>query len=129
MIYNNENIEIGFVKAIYNDCINIKSIDNKKEIILNFNKNNYDFNSINIGQTIDFKKYLCSDTTLKINKTSYLFDLTKDKIFITKIDDNKFKLFVDITNPDIIFIYNPVENEIFKNLKIDIEISICDERL
>jgi len=123
MIYNDEFIKIGFVEAIYNDCIDIKSMDNKKEIILNFNKNNYDFNSLNIGQTIDLKKYLCSDTTLKINETSYLFYLTKEKVFLSKIDDNKFKLFVNITNPDIIYVYNPVENELFKDLKIDVEIS------
>ena len=30
MIYNDENIKIGVVEAIYNDCIDIKSIDNKK---------------------------------------------------------------------------------------------------
>lgn len=123
MIYNGENIKIGLVEAIYNDCIDIKSIDNKKEIILNFNKNNYDFNSLSIGQAIDLKKYLCSDTTFKINQTSYLFYLPKASVFITKIDDNKFKLLVNITNPDIIYVYNPVENELFKDLKIDIEIS------
>ena len=122
-IYNDENIEIGLVEAIYNDCIDIKSIDNKKEIILIFNKNNSDFNSLNIGQTIDLKKYLCSDTTLKINETSYLFYLTKANVFITEIDDNKFNLFVSVTNPDIIYIYNPIENELFKDLKMDIEIS------
>ena len=123
MIYNDEKIKIGLVEAIYNDCIDIKSIDNNKEIVLNFNKNNYDFNSLNIGQTIDLKKYLCSDTTFKINHTSYLFYLPKASVFITKIDDNKFKLLVNITNPDIIYVYNPVENELFKDLKIDIEIS------
>jgi len=60
---------------------------------------------------------------LKINETSYLFYLTKANVFITEIDDNKFNLFVSVTNPDIIYIYNPIENELFKDLKMDIEIS------
>ena len=123
MIYNDDSIEIGLVEAIYDDWICIKSVDNKKEIIFNFNKENYNFNHMDIGQTIDLKKYLNWDIGLKINKTSYLFDLSKDKVFLTKIDDNKFIFNVNIVNPNIIYIYNPIENETFKNLKINIEIS------
>lgn len=128
MIYNDESIEIGLVEAIYGDWISIKSTDNKKEIVFNFNKKKFNFNDIDIGKTLDLKKYLNWDVGLKINETTYLFDLSKDKVILTKIDDNKFILNVDVVNPDMIYIYNPIENKTFKNLKINIEIFFVKNR-
>ena len=122
MIYNDENIEIGFFEANYDYWIKIVSADLNKEIIFGFNSNKYDFNNLEINQTINLIDYLYWDTTLKTEETYYLFDITKDKVLLTKIDNNKFRLEVDIENPDMI--YSPLgENATFKNIKINIVFS------
>jgi len=122
MVYNNEYLEIGKIEAHYNYCIKISSIDGNVTLYLGFNTENYNFKEMPINEKMDIIKYLYWDTTLKTEETYYLFDLDKDKVYLTRLDDNKFRIEVDIENPDMI--YCPLgKNEKFDNLKIDSEFS------
>ena len=76
------------------------------------------------NEKIDLIKHIFWDITLKTNDTYYLFDITKDKVYLTRLEDNKFRLEVNIDNPDMI--YCP-KNESFKNLTIDVEFSFVYE--
>ena len=121
MTFNDENIDIN-VEANYNDYIKIFSKDGKKEIYFNFNQKQLDLKNMTINEKLDIVKYLNWDTSIQTEKTYYLFDLSKDKIYLTKIDENKYMLDVDIENPDMI--YCPLgSNESFKKLKINAELS------
>lgn len=129
MIYNNQCIGLGKIVAYFNDYIQITSKDGKKEIYLNFNRENYNFRDMKSNQKLDLIKYLHWDTTLKTEETFYLFDITKDKIYLTKLGDNKYRIEIDIENPSMI--YCPLgENKTFYNLKVDAEFSfIYDVKL
>ena len=122
MIYNDENIEMGKIEVNYGYWITIKSKDNKKELVLNFKPNVCDFKDMNINQSIDLINYLHWDTTLKTDEIYYLFDLSKEKVVLTKLEYNVYKLDINIENPDMI--YSPLgENATFKNLIINVEFS------
>lgn len=120
MVYNNEYLEIGKIEAHYNYLIEISSLNGNVTLYLGFNTENYNFKEMPINEKMDIIKYLYWDTTLKTEETYYLFDLYKDKVYLTRLDDNKFRIEVDIENPDMI--YCPLgENEKFDNLKIEAE--------
>ena len=66
------------------------------------------------------------DVSLVTPETYYLFDLSKDKVNLTRLDDNLFNLDVMIEKPNII--YCPLgENESFKNLIINTNFVFVDE--
>jgi len=120
MQYNEENIEIRSVLIILNQYIQIISKDEKKNLYLNFNRNKFDIDKTELYKTIDLQYYLYWDNSFETEKTYYLFDSSKDKIFLTKLSADKYRIEVDIENPDIIFC--PLEeHESFTKLKIDTE--------
>lgn len=131
MIYNDLTIEIDKIEAFYiikknyyDTYISIKTIDNKS-ILFTF-KDNFNPHDMIINEKIDLVKYIYWDITLKTNDTFYLFDITKDKVFLTRLDDNKYRLEVSIKNPDMI--YCPLgDNESFNNLSIDVTLSFTYE--
>lgn len=131
MIYNDLTIEIDKIEAFYiikknyyDTYISIKTIDNKS-ILFTF-KDNFNPHNMIINEKIDLVKYIYWDITLKTNDTFYLFDITKDKVFLTRLDDNKYRLEVSIKNPDMI--YCPLgDNESFNNLSIDVTLSFTYE--
>ena len=131
MIYNDLTIEIDKIEAFYiikknyyDTYISIKTIDNKS-ILFTF-KDNFNPHDMIINEKIDLVKYIYWDITLKTNDTFYLFDITKDKVFLTRLDDNKYRLKVSIKNPDMI--YCPLgDNESFNNLSIDVTLSFTYE--
>ena len=116
MIFNDKNFGIGNIEAGYNYWIKITSKDEKKRIFFCFS-HKFDFNDLELNKKIDLDKYIYEDLTLTIDDTYYLFFLEKDTVFLTKIDNNKFRLEVDINKPNII--YTPSSDNSFKSLKID----------
>ena len=124
MIFNYKNINDYTVEANYGYFIEITLNDKNIKIILNFNNNKYDFNNMNINEKIDLFKYLHSDASLIIDGISYIFDLADNKVLLTKIDDNKFKLEINIDKSDVMITYpREVKNIEFDSVKIDTEIS------
>ena len=122
MIYNGENLKTGEIEANYGYLISIKAKDRKLELILGFQPKVCNFRDMSIGKSIDLIDYLYWDTTLVVDESYYLFDITKDKVILTKLEDNKFKIDVNIENPDMI--YSPLgEDATFKSLIIDDEFS------
>lgn len=121
MIFNNETLEIKKITAQINDYIEIISEDNKITFNLSFNREEFDVNDLKLNIKTSIIKYLYWDVTIETKETYYLFDLTKDKVYLTKLDDNKYK--IDIENPDII--YCPL-NKSFDNLKITSEFSFIE---
>ena len=130
MIFNDHSIEIDKVEAFYiirkhsfDTYIKVIAKDNTS-ISFTFNKNDFSPKNFKINEKIDLIKHIFWDITLKTNDTYYLFDISKDKVYLTRLEDNKFRLEVKIENPDMI--YCP-KNESFKNLTIDVEFSFVYE--
>ncbi len=127
MIYNDETIDINNVEAFYivrknsrDTYIKISAKDNS--ITFTISDNDFDPRKLEMNKEIDLVKHIYWDVTLKTKDTYYLFDLTKDRVELTRLEDNKFNIKVDIKNPDMI--YSPNEdNPSFKNLIIDTNFS------
>ena len=132
MLYNNEQKEIKEVEALFiirknsrDTSIKISSTDNTS-IIFTISDNDFDPRNLEVNKKIDFIKHIYWDVTLKTKDTYYLFDLTKEIVELTRLDDNKYNLKVQIEKPDII--YTPAEDK-FHNLQIDTDFSfIYDEK-
>ena len=128
MIYNNEKNDILNVEALSivrkNLCDTYIKVISSNGIIIVFTINDRDFDPRNmeLNKTIDLIKNIYWDITLKTKETYYIFDISKDIVKLTRLDDNLYKLEVYIDNPDII--YSPLnENGNFKNLIINIDFS------
>ena len=119
MIFNGEDIGIGNVEATYLIDMVIPSKDNLVKLFLGFNPNKYEFKEMPLNERIQIIEYLYWDVSLSVNGVSILFDISKDKVFVTRLEDNRFRIEIDVENPDIIYCYEG--NESFTNLKIDTE--------
>ena len=124
MIFNGEDIGIGNVEATYLIDMVIPSKDNLVKLFLGFNPKKYEFKEMPLNERIDVVEYLYWDVSLSVNGVSILFDISKDKVFVTRLEDNRFRIEIDVENPDIIYCYEG--NESFTNLKIDTEFSFMD---
>ena len=132
MIFNDEEIELEKVEARYiirknsrSTYIEIHSKDGNS-IVFSFKRGEFDPKLLDKNKVIDLRKYIYWDVTLVTSETYYLFDLTKDKIDLIRLDDNIFNIKVNIENPDMIF--SPLhENATFKNLIIDTNFSFLYE--
>ena len=127
MIINNEDIGTPIVKAFnivrknsFDKYIEISKDD--KRIAFYFKDKDFDHQSLEKNIKTKLNDLVYWDVTLKTKDTYYLFDLTKEKVFITRLDDNLYNLEVDIKNPDMI--YCPLgEKETFNNLYLNINFS------
>ena len=115
MIFN--NVEMNIKEVIANQYFIEINSDNLS-IILGFNQEKLDLKRLNINETIDLNKYIYWDVSIKYKDDNLLFDISKDIVKLTRIEDNKYKLFIDINNPDMI-----IPKPSFDNLKIDTTIS------
>lgn len=128
MIYNDEKIDIAKVNAVY--IIRQNSRDTYIEIIskdekrITFSFNTIEFNPKKLEKNKKFNliEYIYWDVKLITNDTYYLFDLSKEKIYLTRLDDNLFKIEVHIENPDMIH-SSDHESPTFNNLLIDTSFS------
>ena len=128
MIFNDENINIEKAEACYiirkhskDTYIKLYSED-EKSIVFSFCDNEFDPRNLEMNKKTDINKLIYWDISLKTKDTYYLFDISKDKVELTRIDDNLFELEVDVENPNMI--YSPInENATFKNLIIKTNIS------
>ena len=121
MIYNDEKIEIKNVIA-NNEFIEI-IFDEDKSIVFNFNNKKFNLNDLEKNIEIDLIKKIYWDIELVTKETYYLFDITKEKVSLTKLNDNLFNLEVIIKNPNMI--YSPIgKGATFKNFLINVHFKI-----
>lgn len=124
MFYNNEDIGISKIDAYYKNIIEITSLDEDVTLILGFNTEEYDVMNMELNKRTNIVEYLYWDVSLKVKDGRHLFDITENKIYLTRLEDNKFRLEVDIENPDMI---DSNVDEIFNSLKVDAEFSFKDK--
>ena len=122
-----ETIEALFIIKKHSKYTNINiSTKDDTRILLSFNDEGFDPRHLDINKKIDLIKYIYWDVTLKTKETYYLFDITEDKVFLTRLDDNLYNIEVNIDNPDMI--YCPLgDNESFNNLYINCNFSFIYE--
>ncbi len=131
MIYNNESIVSITVEAYYitrkhSSTNYIKIVFDNKSIILSFNNKDFDPSDLSINQKINLLDYIYWDVELKTSEVIYLFDITKEMIELTRLDDNLFKIDINIENPDMIHSYLK-EDKSFDNLCLNAEFSFIYE--
>lgn len=69
-----------------------------------------------INKKTDITKYIYWDISLTLNDTYIIFDISKDHVYLTRINEKEYKLEIIVADPDII--YSP-QNITFKTLNID----------
>ena len=123
MIFNNEDLGEPIVKALnivrknsFDKYIKIEKDD--KSIAFYFKDKDFNPQNLEKNSKINLIEYVHWDVTLKTKETYYLFDLTKEKVFLTRLDDNLYNIEVNIENPDMI--YSP-SGEAFNNIKINVD--------
>jgi hypothetical protein len=132
MIFNDQQIEINGVEAYFiirknsrDTFIRISSKDEKR-IAFTISDKEFDPSNLELNKKIDLIKHIYWDVTLVTKDTYYLFDITKEKIELTRLEDNKYNIKVNIENPDMI--YSPLGNDAtFNNLNIDTNFSFIYE--
>ena len=124
MFYNNEDIGISKIEAYYKNIIEITSLDENITLYLGFNTKEYDFMKMEFNKRINIIEYLYWDVSLKVREGRHLFDITDNKVYLTRLDENKFRLEVDIDSPDMI---DSNVDENFNRLKVDAEFSFKDK--
>ena len=124
MFYNNEDIGTSKIEAYYKNIIEITSLDETITLYLGFNTKEYDVMKMELNKRINIIEYLYWDVSLKVREGRHLFDITDNKVYLTRLDENKFRLEVDIDNPDMI---DSNVDEIFNGLKVDAEFSFKDK--
>ena len=124
MFYNNVDIGISKIDARYKYIIEITSLDESVTLFLGFNTKEYDVTKMELNKRTNIIEYLYWDVSLKVGEGRHLFDITKDKVYLTRLDDNKYRLEVDIENPDMI---DSTVGETFNSLKVDTEFSFKDK--
>ena len=102
--------------------IEISSKNNDYRIVFSFNNNDFSPKSMKKNQTINLINYINWDVELENNDSYYLFDISKEKVLMTKLDNNLFNILVKIENPDMIY-SSLGEEATFNSLSIDTNFS------
>ena len=113
MIFNDITYPITNVEANYKYFIKIKSNEDIS-IVFSFNLKELDYDSLKLNETINFIPYIHWDITLVTKEENYLFDISNNKVELTKLDKNKYELKVDVKNPNMIIPGNTFDNFSFK---------------
>ena len=124
MIFNNEEIEVLKVEAFFNKSKKYINIFLKDGISISLNFKNTDFNpkNLELNKKVNLNDYIYWDTSLKTKESYYLFDISKDVVNLTRLEDNLYSIEIDIEKPDMI--YTPLGDNIsFNNLKINTDFS------
>ena len=113
MIFNDITYPITNVEANYKYFIKIKSNEDIS-IVFSFNLKELDYDSLKLNETINFIPYIHWDITLITKEEKYLFDISNNKVELTKLDKNKYELKVEVKNPNMIIPGNTFDNFSFK---------------
>lgn len=126
MIFNDEKFDLEEIKGQF--IINKNSSETNIEvkckdfsIVFTFNDDEFDPRKLELNKKVDIKKSIYWDVDIVYKDIVYVFDLTKDIINLTRLDDNLFHLEVKIENPDMI--YSIPRDNSFRNLIIEEDFS------
>ena len=109
MIFNDIKYPVTDVEANYKYFIRVKSNEDIS-IAFSFNLKELDYDSIELNETINLIPYIHWDITLVTKDENYIFDISNNKVELTKLDKNKYELNVEVTNPDMIIPGNTFNN-------------------
>lgn len=90
-------------KNTNNRYIEIISKRKNYRIVLSFKKDAFSPMNMTSNQKIDLVRYINWDVELETNKRYYLFDISKEKVILTKKSDNVFNIQINVENPDMIY--------------------------
>ncbi len=131
MHFNNTDLIVSRTEASFikrknesNTSIDVYFKDNRF-ISLTIN-DDFDPRNININEKINLINHINWDVSFKDNEMSYTFDITKDKVELTRLSDTLYKLEVEITNPDMIY-SSPEDKKTFDSLEFNAEFSFVYE--
>ena len=127
MIFNNKEYEIDRIDTD-NENIEIYSKDNEVSLYLIGNPNEYNkIKELPFNERTNVNELFCWDSEVDYNNMSYVFDMSKDDVYITRLNDNKYLLEINIEKPDMIVAYEnnkAVEEKSFDNFRVSTEIII-----
>ena len=123
MFFNGEEIKIKNIDAtirdIYNGDFTIHVVG-EKEIEVEFCSNSkvIDPRTLKVNERVNILNNIYWDISIKTEDSYYLFDITKDSVYLTRLEDNKYRLEVNVVNPDMI--YTPLGEDVaFDSFTID----------
>ncbi len=123
MIYNNKDLGKEKINAYYvirkhsrDTYIEIVGKDNIK--ISFYLSDKFDLNNIKINDKFSLIDYIFFDNTLVTKNNRYTFNIEKEVVNLTKLEDNLYNIEVKIDKPDMVY-SSPNENKSFDNLYIN----------
>ena len=123
MIYNNKDLGKEKINAYYvirkhsrDTYIEIVGKDNIK--ISFYLSEKFDLNNIKINDKVSLIDYIFFDNALVTKNNRYTFNIEKEVVNLTKLEDNLYNIEVKIDKPDMVY-SSPNENKSFDNLYIN----------
>lgn len=101
MIINDLEYDV-LVEANYGYYIEISDKNNENRFILSFAPNHKDLKNLKLNERTLVTNDFHWDPGLVTKKGYYVFDIEDTNIYITRLDDNLFKLELGIKNPYVI---------------------------
>lgn len=118
MIFNNETSNIT---ANYGYFIVISQKESKKEFILSFAPKHQDLKNLKINERTIITQDFHWDSSVVDEEGYHVLDISDIEVYLTRKEDNLFKLELKKENPHIMFSKHPKED--LKILEVDIEFS------
>lgn len=120
MNINNEEIKIKNINAYYDNRIELEA-ENGICLIINFKATPSELKDINLNERLLITDKFYFDASIEKDKENYMcFDISNNEIYLTKIDDNMYRLEIII---DDISIINKLGTIDINNIKVDTTIT------
>lgn len=131
MHFNNTELiitrtEASFIKRKHESNTSIDVYFKGNRFISLTINDNFDPRNININEKINLINHINWDVSFKDNDTSYVFDVSKESIELTRIGNNDYSLEVNINNPSMFYTTNDLKRS-FDTLKFSTEFSFVYE--
>lgn len=120
MIFNNESFEVN-VEANYGYFIEISDKSGKNKVVLSFTPDHKDLKNLNINERVFVTDEFFSDTSVIDEEGYCVLDISDINIYLTRLDDNLFRLELGVKNPYIM--YTVPEGKTLDYLGVNVEFS------
>ena len=128
MIFNGVDVGVGKYECIYDWYMSVYSKDLKTYITVSFNGHkDLDVKTMKLNERTNMRDHLYWDNSIVSNDISYVFDSDKDEIYLTRLDNNKYRLEITVNKPDMIYTTSD-ESKSFDSIIVDTEISFTDNK-
>lgn len=131
MHFNNTDLiitrtEASFIKRKHESKTSIDVYFKDNRFISFTINDDFDPRNIKINEKINLINHINWDVSFKDNDTSYVFDVTKESIELTRIGNNDYTLEVNINNPSMFYTTNDSKSS-FDTLEFSTEFSFVYE--